>query len=110
MMKIPNFLLPFVAWLSPARKILIVEDDTPPEKLHRKNLTLARDDGEDWSVAFKCPCGCEKRIELMLIEEVKPNWALSIDEKNRPTLIPSVWLQTGCKSHFWVRKGKINWC
>ena len=109
-MKIPSFLLDLFSWFSPTRKVLIVEGDTPPEKLHRKHLILARDDGEDWSVAFRCPCGCNQRIELMLIKEVKPNWSISVNKRNLPTLSPSVWLKTGCKSHFWVREGKVYWC
>jgi hypothetical protein len=92
------------------RKVTIVEADTPPEKIPKRNLVLAREGGEDWAVAFRCPCGCGKRLELLLVEEAKPRWSLTIDSRGRPTLHPSVWLKSGCHSHFWVRNGEIFWC
>lgn len=94
----------------PSRKVIAIEGDTPPNRLPFRNLVLAREDGEEWAVGFRCPCGCGKRLELMLINEAKPNWSLAVDLKQRPTLTPSVHLTTGCKSHFWVKKGKIIWC
>ena len=33
-----------------------------------------------------------------------------IDKKKRVTLFPSVHRMVGCKSHFFIRKGKIAWC
>lgn len=93
----------------PARRITIVEADTPPARLPWRNLVLAREDNEDWAVAFRCPCGCGKHLELLLIEEAKPHWSISIGKGSKPTLHPSVWLKGGCKSHFWLRNGKIFW-
>jgi hypothetical protein len=49
-------------------------------------------------------------IELLVIPEAKPRWDIRIDGKNRPTLLPSVWVQRGCRSHFWVQAGRIVWC
>lgn len=95
--------------LLPARRIIVIEADTPPQKLPWRSLVLAREDNEDWAVAFRCPCGCGKRLELMLIKEAKPNWSISISQRDRPTLHPSVWLKGGCKSHFWLREGKVVW-
>ncbi|WP_412768188.1 DUF6527 family protein [Vreelandella titanicae] len=45
----------------------------------------------------------------MLIKEAKPNWSITIGQSDRPTLHPSVWLKGGCKSHFWLREGKVVW-
>ena len=93
-----------------ARKVIEIEGDTPPTRLPYRDIVLAKEGCEDWAVGFRCPCGCGKRLELMIINEAKPNWSISIDSKQRPTLMPSVHLTTGCKSHFWVKKGKIIWC
>lgn len=109
-MKKPRWLLKLAEYVLPARKVSIIEGDTPPEHLPRRNIVLAQEDGEEWAVGFKCPCGCGKRLELLLIEEAKPNWKLTIDSSNRPTLHPSVWLKSGCHSHFWLKKGKVVWC
>lgn len=41
--------------------------------------------------------------------QVKPRWSLEVDAQGLPTLRPSVWLTGGCRSHFFLRKGKIIW-
>lgn len=109
-MKKLHWYLKLKEFLLPARRINVVESDTPPDRLPWRNLVLAREDNEDWAVAFRCPCGCGKRLELLLIEEAKPSWSLTFTQGNVPTLHPSVWLKTGCCSHFWLRKGKVLWC
>jgi Family of unknown function (DUF6527) len=96
--------------LTPDRKLIIIEGDSLPTRLPRRNLVLAREDGEDWCVGLRCPCGCGKQLEMMLLREVNPRWDLTVDERRRPTLYPSVWLRDGCRSHFWVRQGKVVWC
>ncbi|WP_237362010.1 DUF6527 family protein [Rhizobium gallicum] len=57
-----------------------------------------------------CPCGCGRRLEVMLLKDVKPRWDLSVDKSGLPSLHPSVWVAEGCRSHFWLRNGKIHWC
>ncbi|EEJ5471725.1 hypothetical protein AU693_004813 [Salmonella enterica subsp. diarizonae] len=105
----PRWFLKLKESLMPRRRVIVVEGDTPPLKLPKRNLILARENNEDWAVAFFCPCGCGKWIELLLLKEAKPNWSIQVDQKNIPTFHPSVLLQKGCKSHFWLRNGKIEW-
>ncbi|WP_366809845.1 DUF6527 family protein [Sphingomonas sp.] len=78
--------------------------------LPRRDLVVARHDQEDWSVGLRCPCGCGETIELMLLPEVRPRWSLTLDQLDRPSLSPSVWRRTGCRSHFWLRCGRVTWC
>lgn len=47
---------------------------------------------------------------MMLLQGVKPRWDVMLDDKSRVSMHPSVWLRTGCRSHFWIRRGKIVWC
>ncbi|MCK1298466.1 MULTISPECIES: DUF6527 family protein [unclassified Bradyrhizobium] len=94
----------------PRRGLEIVEGDSLPARLPRRDLVLAREGEEDWCVGMRCPCGCGQGIELLLVEEAKPRWDLSVDSSEFPSLKPSVWLQTGCKSHFWLRRGRVEWC
>lgn len=96
-------------WFSPRRKVLIREGDTLPSAMPKQDLILLQDDGENWSVGFRCPCGCGDVIELLMLPNVKPRWDIKIDHRGRPTLSPSVWRATGCRSHFWVRDGKVIW-
>ncbi len=99
-----------VAALSPRRSLTVIDGDMLPKRLPIWNLMMARDGKEDWSVGMRCPCGCGQRLEMMLLKEVKPRWDIAVDSRGRVSLSPSVWLREGCKSHFWVRSGKIVWC
>ena len=58
-----------------------------------------------------CACGC--KIETVTpLRTVAGNegWELS-QGPNGPTLHPSIGNQNfPCKSHYWVRDGKIEWC
>ena len=94
----------------PRRRLLVVEGDNLSDRLPKRDLVLARDGEEDWCVGINCPCGCGQKIELLVIPEAKPRWDLKTDSKGRPSLRPSVWLQQGCRSHFWLRNGRVEWC
>ena len=109
--------MPLVGWarnlaerLRRPRKLLVHEGDSLPEALPDRALTLAREVVEDWCVGMRCPCGCGRTIELLLIPEARPRWSLMVDKKGRPSVYPSVWLREGCRSHFWVCSGRVKWC
>ncbi|MCQ1572731.1 DUF6527 family protein [Neorhizobium galegae] len=59
---------------------------------------------------MRCPCGCGDTIELMVLDGARPRWDITVDHSGRPSLHPSVWRNIGCRSHFWVRRGRIQWC
>ena len=99
----------WAAW-APRRSVKIIEGDMLPERLPLRNLVLAREDGEDWCIGMRCPCGCGERLELMLLKEVRPRWDARFDASGHVTLHPSVWLKQGCRSHFWLRDGRVIWC
>ncbi|MDO8294055.1 MAG: DUF6527 family protein [Gallionella sp.] len=99
-----------LARFGPRRKLHIVEGDSLPSRMPRRDLVLARDDGDDWCVGMRCPCGCGYVVELLVIAEAKPRWDVSVDATGTPTLTPSIWLKKGCRSHFWVRDGRVHWC
>ena len=61
-----------------------------------------------WAL-FKCPCGCEHVIALPLQHPHKPRWKISQTKNKRPILYPSVWQKTACRSHFWIKDGRIFW-
>lgn len=86
------------------------QGDELPVKFKPRHAVLMVDHGEQWSLGLNCPCGCGEVIELLLIEEADQSWSLHIDGIGRPTLQPSVWKSSGCRSHFWVVSGQIKWC
>lgn len=47
---------------------------------------------------------------LSLSKSTRPRWSVTIDRLGRPTLQPSVRQVAGCYSHFWVRRGAVEWC
>ncbi|OAH21855.1 hypothetical protein AX289_25320 [Methylorubrum populi] len=98
------------ARLGPRRRLVVVDGDSLPLRMPRRDLVLARDGGEDWCVGMLCPCGCGDTIELLVIREARPRWDIVVNGDGRPSLSPSIWRQTGCRSHFWVRHGRVDWC
>lgn len=60
-------------------------------------------------VLFKCPCGCQTVISLSLQKVHNPHWRLKKTNKGRPSLYPSIWQKTGCRSHFWITNGYVSW-
>ena len=109
MWRLGQLWLKFKEWAWPYRTLIVIDGDGLPAILPTRDLVLLTDDGEPWSVAMMCPCGCGQLVELPLLREVRPRWSLQVDKKNRPTLHPSVWLHDGCRSHFFVRRGKVEW-
>jgi hypothetical protein len=108
--KIRNWWRSAVARFGPRRRLRVIQSDSLPSRLPTRDLVLARDDGEDWCVGMRCPCGCGYAIELLVVPEGKPRWDVKVDANGAPTLTPSIWLQKGCRSHFSVREGRIYWC
>lgn len=97
-------------WFAPRLRVIEVSGDRLPETIPTNRIVHLIDDGESWSVALRCPCGCDDVLELLLLPGVSPRWDLSFDRRGRPTLFPSVWRATECRSHFWIRGGRIVWC
>ena len=64
---------------------------------------------QEWAAAMLCPCGCEETIHLNLLEQVRPRWTFN-ENKVGPSLEPSIWRRRGCRSHFFLRNGEIEWC
>lgn len=91
-------------------RVVEVSGDLLPDRIRPKQFIHLLDEGESWSAAFFCPCGCGDVVEIALLDGVKPRWCLQVDHRGRPTLSPSVWRNDGCRSHFWIKKGKVHWC
>lgn len=80
-----------------------------PKRLRSHTLYILTEDGTPWQGAMICPCGCGAVLDLNLLPDEKPCWRFSSDKKGRASLNPSVWRKVGCKSHFWLKSGKIIW-
>jgi hypothetical protein len=62
-----------------------------------------------WSAALLCPCGCGEVIHISLLKDEEPSWRLYLSKTKGPSLAPSIWRTEGCRSHFFLRSGRIEW-
>jgi hypothetical protein len=79
-----------------------------PESLRPGLLYIEGDGGKFWFASLLCPCGCKQEININLDENESPCWELGKEELS--DLSPSLWKNNGCKSHFFLKKGKVQWC
>jgi hypothetical protein len=74
-----------------------------------RNIEGMRKIKEPWMCGYLCPCGCGKYIRLPLLTGAGQGWGYS-ETDGLPTLTPSIAQTDGCKSHYFIRKGEIQWC
>ena len=73
-------------------------------------LVVVRGSGDKWAV-FRCPGECGEKLQLSLVPRRRPRWSVGqIDQLDRPTISPSVRVTSGCRCHFHVRQGQVDWC
>lgn len=88
-------------------RVVRLSDD--PDELLAETLYAIGEDGYLWHVLLLCPCGCNATIALNALPDDSPRWSLH-ESVEGPSLSPSVWRTTGCRSHFILRRGHILWC
>ena len=93
--------------LRPGFATLTVDD--LPDALAPERLYLVGEDTGPWSAALLCPCGCEATIQLSLLPDDEPSWRAVRHFNGSVSLRPSVWRTRGCRSHFFLRRGRIVW-
>jgi hypothetical protein len=69
---------------------------------------------EGWAEAsFHCPCGCSQPVIGLPLKPAKANdhadWDVKIEESGRTTLSPSVNQLHGCRSHYTITDGRVQW-
>ncbi|MDB5295217.1 MAG: hypothetical protein JWO31_1200 [Phycisphaerales bacterium] len=81
-----------------------------PDKLDSKAVYVLGEGANHWFVSFLCPCGCGVPLQMTLLPEDRPHWRLTEHPEDRTvSLAPSVWRHAGCHSHFFLRRGQIDW-
>lgn len=61
------------------------------------------------SIVIACPDGCGENLTINLDPRAGPAWRF-YESDAEVSLFPSVWRETGCKSHFIVWRSRIYWC
>jgi hypothetical protein len=86
------------------------ECDGIPIFPRRHVLYILKDDYKYWLAVMICPCGCNCIIQLNLLPNSNPSWAVDKGINNKISVYPSIFRNRGCKSHFLLKKGRIIWC
>ncbi len=63
-----------------------------------------------WQAVLRCPCGCGELIYIMISPHQENRWQVREHEDGRLSLHPSIWRTKGCRAHFIIRRGRVQWC
>ncbi len=96
-------------WFIPRFKTLVVEE-LAPQRLRKRTLYIVEEDGYEEQAVMVCPCGCGSTLQMNLLSDERPCWKVTRHADGTATLHPSVWRKKDCGSHFWFRKGRVQWC
>lgn len=89
--------------------ITVLEEHPKDKNICDKNILLVGNSKFFKWAYLNCPCGCNRPILLSLHQNINQNWNINFDFLGRPSIFPSINLTNGCKSHFWLKKGKVFW-
>ena len=99
----------FYTWLVPPYRTEVVDGDLP-KRLQSRTLYIVEEDGFAEQAAMICPCGCKRILQMNLLTDERPCWRVTRHDDGTATLHPSVWRKKDCQSHFWFRRGRVQWC
>lgn len=91
-------------------ELTATEQRVHPGNLDVGQLVVVRDGGIEKWTCFQCPGGCGENIMLSMSRKRRPRWNVHIDWLGRPSVQPSVRMLNDCRCHFWVRRGRVDWC
>ena len=90
------------------QKMIVFFVKEAPVNAKKNTVYIVGENNFYWMVGLLCPCECGNFIHLNLLKEAKPRWKFKIS-KGLISISPSVRRTSGCKSHFFIRKGKCVW-
>lgn len=100
-------------WLSlffPATSIYKYEAcEGLPKALQKYKVYVLGGTQNPWMAAMLCPCGCNDILHMNLLTSNRPNWKVTISTNSSVSFHPSLWRKSACKSHFFLKNGKVNW-
>jgi hypothetical protein len=79
-----------------------------PDIAKKNILYFIGNEGYYWQFVMLCPCGCNSLLHMNLMDDYDPYWSYQIHD-DLITVTPSIDRVVGCKSHFFVREGRIVW-
>lgn len=97
-------------WREPDSRYLVHTVTENPLSVDVGEIYLVGERDHLWHAVMACPCGCGASLYLSLLADDRPRWAVVRNNDGTISLSPSVWRQVGCRSHFFLRHGRIVWC
>ncbi|RKF32290.1 hypothetical protein BCY89_13915 [Sphingobacterium siyangense] len=88
-------------------KYIFIED--VPDDFKKKIVYVVGESGFSWQLVMLCPCGCGAVLYMNLIEEEFPCWSFTFNKKKQISIHPSINRFVGCKSHFFLKEGRVIW-
>jgi len=79
-----------------------------PKQISRKKIYLIGKPEAKWVAIFQCPCGCGESVYLNLLSDARPCWHFWTVGK-KISFHPSIWQKNGCKSHYFIKDGRVKW-
>jgi hypothetical protein len=86
----------------------VVHEKLPPS-LSKKIVYVVADDECMWHMALICPCDCGETLYMNLLKDERPCWEITQHIDCTFSIYPSIRRLVGCKSHFWIKHGKLIW-
>jgi len=80
-----------------------------PDTIENKTIYIIGEDGYEWLVVFKCPCGCNDTIQLNLLLDGEKVWRIIYHHDGTISISPSVRRIVNCKSHFTISRNMVTW-
>ena len=113
-LELHKFCRTLLVWLQiiPAPDLLAqtIASHPSPDDLEIGWIYIVRSSGYLKWAYFRCPANADEIIQLPLMPNHRPRWNVAIDFFQRPTISPSVRQLDGSYAHFWIKRGRINWC
>ena len=95
-------------WFEPVYQVSRVLEK--PDRMDDRTVYIIGEGDTFWAAVFVCPCGCQAEVWLNLLEhEDRPIWTVEGWNGAKAHITPSVWRQTGFRSHFLIKRGKLIW-
>lgn len=97
-------------WRSTRRRLTVEWLEDLPERTRKDRIYVVGGRAHPWQVVFRCPCGCRQMVYVGVAASLARRWRLVEHMDGTLSLSPSVWRSEGCRSHFFLRRGRIKWC
>jgi len=91
----------------PPYRVAFVDD--LPERIDVQTVYLIGEGQYRWFAAMACPCGCGAAVQLSILPRGRPRWTVTQHWNGTVSLKPSIWRNVGCRSHYFVRRGRVEW-